>query len=125
MRFYSQPHRFYCGGDLHARTLDHDGRTRFERNLPTRSDAFLDAVQPIPAQSRSRCQEKPPGGTGVILRRSPLRSRKPQPPWRWGGIGRGVVRRPLNQAARPRRAVGRRLAADAGTQMFPAPTERQ
>ena len=30
MRFYTQQHRFYCGGDLHARTLylhilDQDG----------------------------------------------------------------------------------------------------
>ena len=21
MRFYNQPHQYYCGGDLHARTL--------------------------------------------------------------------------------------------------------
>jgi transposase len=52
MRYYNQPHRFYCGGDLHARTLylhilDHDGKTRFEQNLPARPDAFLDAVQPF------------------------------------------------------------------------------
>ncbi len=51
MRFYTQQHRFYCGGDLHARTLylhilDHDGQTRFEQNLPARPDAFLDAIQP-------------------------------------------------------------------------------
>jgi len=52
MRYYKQQHRFYCGGDLHARTLylhilDHEGKTRFERNLPARPDAFLDAVQPF------------------------------------------------------------------------------
>src|SRR5436190_21112709 len=52
MRFYTQQHRFYAGGDLHARTLylhvlDADGRTRFDRNLPARPDAFLDAIQPF------------------------------------------------------------------------------
>jgi transposase len=52
MRFYTQPHRFYCGGDLHARTLylhivDHNGTTRFEKNLPARPDAFLAAVAPF------------------------------------------------------------------------------
>jgi hypothetical protein len=39
MRFYCQPHRFYCGIDLHARCmylciLDQDGNTIFDRNLP-------------------------------------------------------------------------------------------
>jgi hypothetical protein len=34
MRFYNQPHRFYCGIDLHARTLsvcilDSDGTAVF------------------------------------------------------------------------------------------------
>jgi transposase len=52
MHFYSQPHRFYAGGDLHARTLylhvlDADGRTRFDANLPARPDAFLDAIAPF------------------------------------------------------------------------------
>src|SRR3954471_8918213 len=52
MRFYTQQHRFYCGGDLHARTLylhvlDAEGQTCFEANLPARPDAFLDAVKPF------------------------------------------------------------------------------
>src|SRR5207302_11281974 len=52
MRFYYQPHRFYCGDDLHARTLylhvlDADGRTAFDGNLPARADAFLAAVAPF------------------------------------------------------------------------------
>jgi hypothetical protein len=39
MRFYNQTHRFYCGVDLHARSmfvhvLDHEGQTRFEQDLP-------------------------------------------------------------------------------------------
>ena len=51
MRLYTQPHRFYCGIDLHARTLflhvlDQDGQTRFEKNIPARPDAVLDAVKP-------------------------------------------------------------------------------
>jgi transposase len=52
MRFYTRRHRFYAGGDLHARALylhvlDADGRTRFDRNLPARPAAFLDAVAPF------------------------------------------------------------------------------
>ena len=52
MRFYTQQHRFYAGGDLHARTLylhvlDADGRTCFDRNLPARPDSFLEAIQPF------------------------------------------------------------------------------
>jgi transposase len=52
MRLYNQPHRFYAGVDLHARSLfthvlDHAGKTVFERDLPARPDAFLDAVRPF------------------------------------------------------------------------------
>ena len=52
MRFYNQPHAAYCGVDLHARTmylhvLDAQGQTRFEKNLPARPDAFLDALAPF------------------------------------------------------------------------------
>ena len=52
MRYYKQQHRFYCGGDLHARTLylhvlDADGRTAFDQNLPARPDAFLLAIAPF------------------------------------------------------------------------------
>jgi transposase len=52
MRFYNQPHAYYCGGDLHARSLflhilDAQGRTRFEKNLPASPAAFLDAVAPF------------------------------------------------------------------------------
>ena len=52
MRFYSQPHRFYCGVDLHARTmhvciLDQDGNVVCDRNLPCRPDAFLHAIAPF------------------------------------------------------------------------------
>jgi transposase len=52
MRFFNAQHRFYCGGDLHARTLhlcilDHDGNVVFDRNLPARPDAFLHAIAPF------------------------------------------------------------------------------
>src|SRR5262249_48147214 len=52
MRFYNQPHAVYCGVDLHARTmylhvLDDRGRTRLDKNLPARPDAFLDAAAPF------------------------------------------------------------------------------
>src|SRR5438105_5818085 len=52
MRFYTQPHRFYAGGDRHARTLylhvlDADGRTCCDQTLPARPDAFLAAIAPF------------------------------------------------------------------------------
>jgi transposase len=52
MRFYNQTHQAYCGVDLHARSmylhiLDDRGRTRFDKNLPARPDAFLDAIAPF------------------------------------------------------------------------------
>ena len=39
MRFYNQPHAFYCGLDLHARTMylcivDHAGTIRLHKDLP-------------------------------------------------------------------------------------------
>jgi len=52
MRFYDQQHRFYCGVDLHARTmylciLDQAGRVVFDRNLPAEPQRFLQAVAPF------------------------------------------------------------------------------
>jgi transposase len=52
MRCYNQPHRFYCGVDLHARSLythvlDAKGKTVLERNLPAEPAVFLDAVAPF------------------------------------------------------------------------------
>jgi transposase len=51
LRHYNQPHRFYCGVDLHARTmythvLDAQGKTVFEQDLPAEPAAFLKAVKP-------------------------------------------------------------------------------
>ena len=52
MRTYNSPHAYYCGVDLHARSLyvhvlDDKGRTRFERDLPANPATFLDAVKPF------------------------------------------------------------------------------
>jgi transposase len=52
MRFYNQPHRFYCGVDLHARTLslcvlDTAGNTVLATTIPAGPDAFLRAVTPF------------------------------------------------------------------------------
>ena len=46
MRFYTEQHSFYCGIDLHARTmyvciLSADGETVLERNIPTSPERFL------------------------------------------------------------------------------------
>ena len=46
MRFYNQPHRFYCGVDLHARTmylciLDHAGTIVLHQEVPAEPAAFL------------------------------------------------------------------------------------
>ena len=52
MRFCKEPHRFYAGIDLHARSmytriLDERGQTVLERDLPAEPGAFLDAVKPF------------------------------------------------------------------------------
>ena len=52
MRFYNQQHRFYCGVDLHARTLslcvlDSAGQTALARTLAAGPDDFLQAVAPF------------------------------------------------------------------------------
>ena len=52
MRFYTTQHRFYCGIDLHARTmhvciLDHTGGVVFDKNLPCHFDSLLQAIAPF------------------------------------------------------------------------------
>jgi hypothetical protein len=52
MRFYEGQHRFYCGIDLHARSMyvcvvDHAGDVVFDRSLATRPDALLGALEPF------------------------------------------------------------------------------
>jgi transposase len=51
MRTYNQPHAYYCGVDLHARSLylhvlDHNGVTRLERDIAASPAAVLDALNP-------------------------------------------------------------------------------
>jgi transposase len=52
MRFYNQQHRFYCGVDLHARTLslcilDAAGASARHQTIAAGPDAFLHAVAPF------------------------------------------------------------------------------
>jgi transposase len=52
MRFYNQQHRFYCGIDLHARTmhvcvLDAAGTVVYDRNLPCHFESLLQALTPF------------------------------------------------------------------------------
>jgi hypothetical protein len=51
MRFYNQPHQFYCGIDLHVKTmyvciLDTAGQVLVHRNVPSTPAAFLEVVAP-------------------------------------------------------------------------------
>jgi Transposase len=52
MRFYQGQHRFYCGVDLHARTLslcvlDQEGKKLLHRTLDASPQAVLDALAPF------------------------------------------------------------------------------
>jgi transposase len=51
MRFYTNPHNFYCGIDLHARSmyvclLSYDGELLLHRNMKAAPEPFLKAVAP-------------------------------------------------------------------------------
>ena len=51
MRFYQQQHPYYCGIDLHARTMyvcvvDDNGLTREHVNLPCDPGRFLKVIEP-------------------------------------------------------------------------------
>src|SRR5919206_3362081 len=51
MRFYTKQHQFYCGIDLHARTmylciLNQDGEIMLHRNMPAGPEPFLKAIAP-------------------------------------------------------------------------------
>lgn len=51
MRFYTRQHKFYCGIDLHARTmyvciLNQEGEILVHRNIPSSKEAFLAIVAP-------------------------------------------------------------------------------
>ncbi len=51
MRFYTKNHRYYCGIDLHARSmylcvLNQDGEVVLHRNIPAQPEPFLAAISP-------------------------------------------------------------------------------
>src|SRR5262249_17234877 len=51
MRFYTQQHQFYCGIDVHARTmyvcmLNHDGEILVHRDMQARPETFLKVIAP-------------------------------------------------------------------------------
>jgi transposase len=51
MRFYTKPHKFYCGIDLHARTmyrciLNQEGESVLHRNMRAAPEPFLQAIAP-------------------------------------------------------------------------------
>jgi transposase len=51
MRFYTKQHQFYCGIDLHARSMyvcivDHNGAILVHRNMKAAPESFLKAVAP-------------------------------------------------------------------------------
>jgi transposase len=52
MRFYDGKHSFYCGIDLHARSMhvcivEHDGKVVFDKNLACRPETLLRAIEPF------------------------------------------------------------------------------
>lgn len=52
MRFYTRPHKHYCGVDLHAKTmsvcvLDAQGNVLIERTIPTDPQVFLALIAPF------------------------------------------------------------------------------
>jgi transposase len=52
MRFYTIPHRFYCGSDLHVDwrylcVIDANGEVRRHQNIRADPQAFLLAVHPF------------------------------------------------------------------------------
>jgi len=54
MRFYEGQHRFYCGIDLHARSmhvciLDQAGKVVFDKNLASRPETLQRAIEPFRA----------------------------------------------------------------------------
>jgi hypothetical protein len=51
MRFYNRPHTYYCGIDLHVKTmyvciLDGAGQVLVHHNVPSTPEAFLEIVGP-------------------------------------------------------------------------------
>ena len=60
MRFYTKQHKFYCGIDLHARSmylciLDQEGNTMLHKNYKASPEAFLRAIQPYQEDVAVEC----------------------------------------------------------------------
>ncbi len=52
MKFYTKQHKYYCGIDLHARSmyvciLDSEGEVVFHKDIKTRPDALMNAITPF------------------------------------------------------------------------------
>ena len=52
MRFYTKQHKYYCGIDLHARSMyiciaDEQGKTVLHRNRKASAEALLKAIEPF------------------------------------------------------------------------------
>jgi transposase len=61
MRFYDRPHQFYCGIDLHARSMylcirDQAGTIVFHQNLVAQADNFLQAIEPYTSDLVVGCE---------------------------------------------------------------------
>jgi hypothetical protein len=76
MRVYNTPHSYYCGVDLHARSLivnilDDKGRTRLEQDLPASSPMLSQLTSSLKG---SFCQPRPPRpGNAWVLESRPVR----------------------------------------------------
>ncbi len=51
MRFYTQQHQFYCGIDLHARSMyvcimNREGEILKHRNMATTADELVKVIEP-------------------------------------------------------------------------------
>ena len=51
MRFYTQQHKFYCGIDLHARTMyvcimDNEGKVLTHKNMMTTAENLIEVIEP-------------------------------------------------------------------------------
>ncbi len=51
MKFYNKQHEYYCGIDLHAKTMyiciqDKNGDVVVHRNMRARPDVFLKSIKP-------------------------------------------------------------------------------
>ena len=96
MRFYPHQHAYYCGVDLHARSmfvhvLDQHGQHLFEKDLPACPDAEAARTpsQALTGTMRRRGSRSDPTGVSI-----PLRRRLP-----WPVTPRGDRSRPLDETA--------------------------